>query len=227
MEQLETTCWTLIEGAADGRAAEREEFVRRYGRAVASYLGARWRLSPLRSLVEDAAQEVFLQCFKEGGVLGKVKKGRGPGFRAFLCAVSRNVARNVEARSFRSREGQPCGVDQFAEDHLAHDSASQAFDRAWALGVLGEAMEVLQGRAALEGTEAERDVELLRLNVCEGLSIRDLAQQVGCHRNAIHRALTRVRADFARATRDVLESQHPGDPAAGQRAWDDLRNLVP
>ena len=63
------TCWTLIRAAAAGQAAEREEFSRRYLAPVRAYLAARWRASPILGELDDAVQEVFVACFREGGAL--------------------------------------------------------------------------------------------------------------------------------------------------------------
>ena len=41
MRSLETTCWTLVRGAADGSSADAEEFVRRYAPVIEAYLAAR------------------------------------------------------------------------------------------------------------------------------------------------------------------------------------------
>jgi hypothetical protein len=39
MATQQTTCWTVIEAAAAGAAAERQEFARRYGPVARAYLG--------------------------------------------------------------------------------------------------------------------------------------------------------------------------------------------
>src|SRR5947208_4208490 len=94
----ESTCWTVIRAAAGGRAADREELARRYLGVVRAYLGARWRGSALRDDVDDATQEVFVECFRRNGAVEAAAAGRVPGFRAFLYGVARNVARRFESR---------------------------------------------------------------------------------------------------------------------------------
>ena len=98
----DATCWTVIRGAAEGRSEAREEFARRYLPVVRAYLGARWRGLPLMQEIDDAAQEVFLDCFKEEGVLDRADSDRPGGFRAFFYGVVRNMARRVEERRGRS-----------------------------------------------------------------------------------------------------------------------------
>src|SRR5215510_9260970 len=80
----ETTCWSLIEGAAAGNADDRARFAHRYAPVVRAYLCARWRGSPHLQDVEDAVQEVFIACFREGGVLARADPTRGGGFRPYL-----------------------------------------------------------------------------------------------------------------------------------------------
>ena len=66
------TCWTLIRAAAAGEEEDRSVFAHRYLPVVRSYLGVRWESSVLRSQLDDAVQEVFLECFRRGGVLARV-----------------------------------------------------------------------------------------------------------------------------------------------------------
>src|SRR5262245_12897691 len=135
----ESTCWSLIHGAAAGNADDRAQFAHRYTSVVRSYLCARWRGSPHLQDVEDAVQEVFVACFQKDGVLARAAPARGSGFRPYLYAVTRNVARRIETGRARAREQPvPDGLDL---DSLPDDepSLSQVFDRAWALALVREA----------------------------------------------------------------------------------------
>ena len=67
MDQPSATRWTLIRRAAQGGPEEREAFARRYAPVIRAYLGARWKASPLVGEIDDAGQQVFLECFREGG----------------------------------------------------------------------------------------------------------------------------------------------------------------
>src|SRR5262245_24445913 len=112
MASLDTTCWTLIEAARGGRREDREEFARRYQGPVEAYLRARWAGTRFLQEVDDAVQEFFLECFREGGFLDRVEKGGPGGFRAFLYGVVRNVAFRYEKRGRRQKERQtPGGSD--------------------------------------------------------------------------------------------------------------------
>ena len=81
------TSWTIIEGAANGSVEARERFVELYTPALEAYLRKRWQQSTYIGSVDDAVQEVFLECFREHGVLAKADPLRPGGFRRFLLGV--------------------------------------------------------------------------------------------------------------------------------------------
>src|SRR5437660_55060 len=131
MDRVDSTCWTVIQGAAAGRAADREDFARRYTPVIRAYLAARWQASRYQQELEDGVQEVFLECFRQGGVLERADQAHAGGFRSFLYGVVRNVALRVEARLARQQRSEPpAGFDP---ENVAADepSLSQVFDRAW------------------------------------------------------------------------------------------------
>src|SRR5436190_7388510 len=185
----ESTCWTVIRAAAAGSPADRDELGRRYLGAVRAYLGARWRDSPLRDDLDDATQEVFVECFRAGGALDAVGAGRVPGFRAFLYGVIRNVARRFEGRPVRAAGPLP---DLAAED----PSQSRLFERTWAQAVMAEAAGRQRRQAREHGPEAVRRVELLRLRFEEGLPIRMIAERWGVAAAELHHAYARARREF-------------------------------
>ena len=139
----------------------------RYLGIVRSYLAARWRGTPLREELDDATQAVFVECFRQGGVLDAAASGRVPGFRPFLYGVIRNVARRFESRPVRAADPLP---------EIATDDGGQSrhFDRTWAQAIMAEAGR-LESKLADGGAEAVRRMELLRLQFEENLPIRDIA----------------------------------------------------
>ncbi|MBN2492666.1 MAG: sigma-70 family RNA polymerase sigma factor [Planctomycetes bacterium] len=178
-EQGKATCWTMIRGAATGDAADRDRFARCYDPAVRAYLRARWKSSAHLETVDDAVQDVFLDCFKEGGALARAEENRAGGFRAFLYGVVRNVARRVEDHARRNREHPP-PADFREEDHAAYEAhLSQVFDRAWAEALVREAVARQRERARERGPAEARRVELLQLRFHEGLAIREIAARWG------------------------------------------------
>ena len=208
----ESTCWTIIQAAAAGSDGERAEFARRYGPIVRAYLAARWRDSPCRDELDDAVQDVFLECFKQGGVLERVEPGRGA-FRPFLFGVVRHVALRAERTRCQRRQRQTAG-DQELEDVAAHDpNPSRAFDQAWARELFRQAGRLQEERARSRGLEACRRVELLHLRFHEGLSIRAIARKWEIEAAALHHEYARARQEFKAALLEVVAFHHPG-PAA-------------
>jgi DNA-directed RNA polymerase specialized sigma24 family protein len=210
MPTSESTCWTVIRAAAAGSPTDREELARRYLGVIRAYLAARWRGSALRDDLDDAAQEVFVECFRQGGVLEAAGAGRVPGFRAFLYGVVRNVARRFESRPARTVGPLP---------DVAADEASQSrvFERTWAQAIMAEAAQLQKSRAADCGDEAQRRVELLRLRFEEGLPIRTIAARWGIEADRLHHAYALARQEFRAALLEVVAFHQPGSPAELER----------
>jgi RNA polymerase sigma factor (sigma-70 family) len=202
------TRWTLIRDAASGDVRAREEFARLYGGILRSFFQRRWRSGPCCDGIDDAAQEVFLRCFEQGGVLDRADDGRPGGFRAFLFGVARNVALEHEARvRRRSGEGSDSGLDDVtAED----ESASRSFDRAWARGVMRQAREFMHSRALAAGERDRQRVEILRLRFEEGLPIRDVARLLGLEAAYAHHEYAIARKEFRAALAEAVALYLPG-----------------
>src|SRR5581483_1869804 len=188
MPTPESTCWTVIRAAAAGSPSDRDELARRYLGVVRAYLGARWRGSPLRTDLDDAVQEVFVQCFREGGAVEAAGAGRVPAFRAFLYGVIRNVARQFESRKVRTPEPLP-------DIEAAELSQSRLFDRTWAQAIMAEAAQLQRQHATLRGKDAQHRVELLRLRFEEGLPIRAIAERWGEDPARLHHAYALARQE--------------------------------
>lgn len=208
----DTTCWTVIRGAAQGRLADRDEFARRYEPVVRAYLAARWSESGLRGEIDDAAQEVFLDCFRDGGALERAEPGRPGGFRAFLYGVVRNVALRAERE--RGRKGLP--LDSAFDAPSREEALSEAFDRAWAQALLRQAARVMEARARAAGADAQRRVEILKLRFGEEMPIRDIARLWNADPARLHHEYAAAREEFRGALRDVVAEHQPGD--AGREA---------
>jgi RNA polymerase sigma-70 factor (ECF subfamily) len=190
----------MIRGAAAGRDADRAEFSRRYAQVIRAYLAARWRASALIGEIEDAVQDVFLDCFRDGGALGRADPGRPGGFRAFLYGVVRHVAQRIERA--RAKAGRP-----FTDEHEAparQRSLSQEFDRAWAKAIMRQAARVQAESAREAGPDALRRVELLRLRFQEGLPIREIARLWDEDAARLHREYAKARREFRDALRAVV-----------------------
>jgi RNA polymerase sigma-70 factor (ECF subfamily) len=209
------TCWTLIRDAAGGDPAARERFARVYLPVVTAYLAARWRGRP----TDDAVQDVFVECFRAGGVLEKADPERG-GFRGFLLGAVRNVARRHESRPHRGQP-QPIPPDLPADD----TGPAQAFDRAWTRSLLKEVARVQEEAATTE--PARRRVQLLRLRFHDGLPIRDIAALWGVDAAKLHHEYATARDEFRAALHRVVAFHHPGGtPADIDRACGELLALL-
>jgi len=204
MMSPDATCWTLIREAAGGDPAARERFARVYQPVVRAYLAARWRTGGRDA--DDAAQDVFVECFRAGGLLEKADPERDGGFRAFLLGAARNVARRHEAR--KHPVAGPLPPDLLADD----TGPAEAFDRAWAKSLLREAARV-QGEAAQRaGPAALRRVQLLRLRFGDGLPIREIAARWGEDAAKLHHEYATAREEFRAALRGVVAFHQPNAP---------------
>lgn len=198
------TSWVLIRAAADGEQAARDEFANRYMYLVRHWFGARWRGGPLAQSVDDAAQEVFLQCFGDNGPLERVDPDRNGGFRAFFYGVIRRVALKFEEN--RKRQQKHKDPKGFHPEQIDNDetSLSSLFDRAWAKSLMAQAWELNEERAKEQGEDYLKRVELLRLRFQDDRSIRDIAATWKVDPVHVHRAYARARKEFKRVLREVV-----------------------
>jgi RNA polymerase sigma factor (sigma-70 family) len=225
MAAIETTCWTLIEAAARGSANEREQFAQHYLGPIRAYLMARWQSPGYRQLVDDAVQEVFVECLRPDGPLMRVDQQRTGNFRAYLFGVVRNVARRVESRQAadRKRTGQPVDLHGLVTDET---SLSKIFDRAWAQSIMRQARDRQREVACQSGEEALRRVELLRLRFEEGLAIREIADQWQMDPSVLHHQYSKARKEFREALIEVVAFHHPGSDGEIEREAAALLSLL-
>jgi len=226
MEHSEVTCWTVIRGAARGNEDDVERFVHLYAPIVHSYLAGRWKASPAHQFIEDAAQEVFVECFKKGGVLDQADHERLGSFRAFLVGVVRNVALRYETRRLPVMEVQAESGFEPEDPKAEEERLSRVFDRAWAEAVVREAGVRQDERARILGAEARRRVELLRLRFHDGLPIREIAARWNLEPRVVHREYARARQEFEEALREVMHVHHPGRSTAAENEIDHLLELL-
>ena len=203
MPSSESTCWTMIRAAAAGSPDERDELARRYLGIVRSYLAARWRGSPLREELDDATQAVFVECFRQGGVLDAVGSGRVPGFRAFFMGSS-------ATSPVASRAGRSAPPDELPEIATDDESQSRLFDRTWARAIMAEAGRLQRDQAEKRGADAVQRVELLRLRFEENLPIRDIALRWATDPALVHKSYALARKEFRSALLEVVAFHHPG-----------------
>jgi RNA polymerase sigma-70 factor (ECF subfamily) len=218
-----TTCWVLVESAGEGDEVARAEFVERYSPAVRAYLGERWKRSALVQEVDDAAQEVFVECFRAGGVLERADSDRASGFRAYLFGVVRNVARRIEERAASVGAQRGDSLDLSAIEGR-EERLSLVFDRTWARSILREAAE--RHASAAQDQRALQRVELLRLRFHDGLSVGEIAARWSADAAHLHHEYARARAEFHAALIEVVLLHHPGSRAGAEQECERLLAIV-
>ncbi len=204
------TCWTVLRAASTGDRAARSVFSRTYTAAIRGFLDARWRGRLLSSETEDATQEVFLECFKSGGVLERADAKRGD-FRGLLYGVVRNIARRFEERA-QSR-GLLRAEDSAWFLEVASDDPGQAtmFDQSWARALMKEAKRRHRDRALADGEAGKRRIDLLERRFGNDEAIREIAAHWGVPAQEIHNAYRKARAEFYSCLREVVAFHAAGE----------------
>jgi RNA polymerase sigma-70 factor (ECF subfamily) len=204
----------MIQSAAAGNDADREEFVKRYSPVVRDYLAARWKSPSWRTLVDDGVQDVFVECFRSGGILSRADANRPGGFRPFLFAVVRNVALRIETKQARRHERERRATDPIDLDEVpaTEEGLSKEFDRAWAKALVGRAATLMMSRARSAGDGALRRANLLKLRFFDGLPIREVAKQWAVDPAALHHDYARARNEFRSVLEELVAFEHPGRP---------------
>jgi RNA polymerase sigma-70 factor (ECF subfamily) len=204
-----STSWDLIEAAARGEPDRREQFAALYEGLVRAFLAGLWRGTPNSRLIEDACQDVFVECMKPDGALQRADRSRPEGFRAFLQGVVRNVARRHELATAHKHDAR----DEIDGTSLADSdgrSPSRTFDREWALAVVREAAGRMAARAAGLGPAARRRVELLRLRFQEDQPIRAIAGQWRMDPAYVHHQYAKARREFHEMLVLTVAQHFPG-----------------
>lgn len=162
----------------------------------------RWRGSPLAAEIDDAVQEVFVECYRAEGPLQRVDPERDD-FRGYLMGITRNIACRFEARASK-RPKNVAGhtvLDGIAGRELG---AEARFDQEWAKALIRDAVVQMETRAAAAGSGARMRVDLLRLRFGEGQPIREIAKVWEVDPDSLHRAYAKAREEFRGCLRQVV-----------------------
>lgn len=195
------TCWTEINRAALGEEGARRKFAEIYGPVIRIYLRARWRDSVLTTNLEDAFQDVFVECFRPAGVLDHVGPEKTSSFRGYLFGVVRNIARRYESKT----HAQDLPFDLPAND----TSASATFDREYASALMREDSLAQTLNAEKLGPPALKRVELLSLRFGDSLPIREIARTWQVDPAWLHHQYAIARQEFRDALRTTIQLHHP------------------
>ncbi len=201
----------MIDAAACGIPGDRETFARCYEPVVRAYLTDRWRNSLFLSEVDDALQEVFLECFKQDGVLARADRDRSGGFRPFLYGVARHVAQRIESSRYRQQPKHGAAdmdLDNFAG---SEERLSRAFDRAWAKALVREAAERMRQCQQVQSESGHGRAELLRLRYHENMPIREIATRWQVDPVLLHREYAKARKEFKLSLLETIAFHHPGE----------------
>ena len=209
------TCWTVVRSAAGGDATARGVFAKTYLPVIRAYLGARWKGSAWREHTDDAIQDVFVDCFRDNGALGRLDPDRHNQFRTFLYGVVRNVALRYEERGARDKMRQAASAFNPDEQAAGEAQLSRVFDRAWAIALVKRAgdrqeKEATTRDAADGGDDAIRRVKLLRERFGNGRPIRDIAKLWGEDAAILHREYAKAREEFKEALKAEIRYHSPG-----------------
>lgn len=202
------TCWTVLRAASKGDAEARQAFSRTYAATIRGYLNARWRGRVLASEIEDARQEVFLECLKAGGALDRADPALGD-FRALLFGVTRNVARRFEERALERGHLRP--EDSAWLQQIASDGPGQAslFDQNWARVLMRQSKRLHRERAQADGMAGQRRLELLERRFGDDQAIRDIAADWGVPAQEVHNAYRKARTEFYGCLREIVAFHQP------------------
>ncbi len=205
------TSWTLVHAAADGSKSALDQFAQRYEQAVRNCLAARWNRSRRIAWIDDAVQEVFIECIRPGGALSKADSNFPGGFRAYLYGVMRNVMLRHETRPMP-------GHEELLDVQDDDGTVGKIFDREFAKATVKEASELQQRTAKAVGEAAVRRVELLHLRFYEGLPIREIATRWNVDPSWLHHQYAKARQEFLEALLMVVAASQPSANQAENKA---------
>lgn len=225
------TSWHLVRRAAADDGEGRSVFASHYLPVIRSYLRARWAGGPLIGRVDDAVQDVFLECYRDGGVLHRADEGRRVAFRAFLFGVIRNVALRFEG-DLRGERQEVRASTIFLQALPGREaSLSRVFDDAWARSLMVQAGELqrrwAESKTGAAARAAAREIELLELRFQDGLPVRKIAAQWGQDAQSVHRLYQKARQTFHECLRAVVRAQMSSQTSEGvDRECERLFRLV-
>jgi len=205
-----STHWSIVLAATDGASQHArdalEKLCQTYWYPIYALVRHRGH-SPHDS--EDLVQGFFTHVL-ENDVLNQVSQDKGR-FRSFLLACLCNYLNNEWQRTQTQRRGaglihlplEPSNAEsRYAEQTSAALTPEQLFDRAWALGVLQQALEKLRTEFQTGGKgELFNAVEghLTGTKPCPGYN--ELAARYGMNEAALRMMVTRLRRRYGELVR--------------------------
>jgi len=169
---------------------------------------------------EDLTQAFFARFLAKNYLEGlSAERGR---FRAFLLAALKNFLANEWDKSQRLKRGGGETVlsldwktadTQFQVASTAELSPDKAFDREWAVALLGTVIEGLRAECEAEGRLKQFEQLKIFLTAGKGaMSHADAARSLGMDETAVRVAVHRLRKRYRQLLRDEV-AQTLSDPA--------------
>ena len=225
-----TTHWTVVL-AAGRRATPQsdhalEELCRAYWFPLYAYVRRRGHT---KEDAEDLTQAFFARFLARNYLEGlSAERGR---FRAFLLASLKNFLANEWDKTQRQKRGGDAphlSLDwqtadtQFQFAATGEPSPDKAFDREWAVALLGKVIERLRAECAAEGRNRQFDELKVFLTADKGAqSYAEAGRKLGMAETAVRVAVHRLRKRYRQLLRDEI-AQTLADPAQGD---EEMRGL--
>ncbi|WDE98135.1 ECF-type sigma factor [Lentisphaera profundi] len=219
------TSWSLILKASAGESSELAEFCRRYWHPL--YAFAR-RSGSSAEDAQDLSQGFFAYLL-ERDVLQRADAEKGR-FRNFLLTLFKRFMQNEWQRGqAQKRGGDQIKVDYEAAEYSLQDFSElgpdEAYQRAWALTLLENAMAELEERFITRGDSERWGVMKPYLNGDSEASLKEGADILGVSENAFTVAVHRLRRDFSKVLRKLV-ADTLNDPAEVQEELHFLITLL-
>lgn len=216
-----TTHWTVVLAAGRRHTPQAdhalEELCRTYWFPLYAYVRRRGHE---REDAEDLVQAFFAKFLAKNYLEGlSAERGR---FRAFLLASLKHFLANEWDKSQRQKRGG--GATHLSLDWQTADTKfqslaanepgpDQAFDREWALALLGKVIERLQLECAAEGKAQLFEQLKVFLMAGKGETAQsEVAKALGLEEGAVRVAVHRLRKRYRQLLRDEIVSTL-SDPA--------------
>ena len=196
--QFQTTIWTSLRLARDGKSTAAADFVGKYREPVLSFIR---RQGFSEDDAEDLCQEVFL-LFTKDDLLARADRMRGR-FRGFLLGVTRNVLRNAQrVRNAEKRGGgvgetsldEPAGEGDVIADLVEAVEPDETFDRDWIRHMIGLALDGLSRRHP-------RRHQVLTMHLDQRASYADIARALDLDAKQVDNLIRQARTTLGELLR--------------------------
>ena len=208
-----TTHWTVVLAAGQRHMPQSdralEELCRSYWFPLYAYVRRRGHV---KADAEDLVQAFFASFLAKNYLEGlSAERGR---FRAFLLASLKHFLANEWDRSQRQKRGG--GVEHLSLDWQTADtkfqiaataepSPDKAFDREWALALLGKVIERLQAECEADGKARLFGELKVFLAAGKGETAQsEVAKSLGMEEGAVRVAVHRLRKRYRQLLRDEI-----------------------